>query len=559
MYNTPASSPRRARLRALALLTLFALAAATGLPGRSWARPATRLGPPPRQAATGATTAGGAAPAAAVTVDPGDRAAAIQFYLDQYVMASPPAHEWTGSVEGCVAGATSAAFQDAVARRINYFRAMAGVPAGIVFDAAMNTKAQAAALMMSANGALDHSPPASWLCYTGPGAQGAGSANLALGAYGWEAINLYMEDPGSGNSFVGHRRWVLHPPIQQMGTGDVPGTGGRWSANALVVFGGALASPAPAVREPEGFVAWPPRGYVPYTVVYPRWSFSYPGADFSAATVTMRDGDGRAVDLARQPVVNGFGLNTLVWEPSRAGSGLDGSRPAADLPFDVTLSNVGVGGQPRSFSYRVTLVDPSQPAGLSFTPAPLAENAPAGTAAGTLSASGLQGAVSFTLVAGAGDADNGRFAIDGATLRTAGPLDFEQQASYSVRVAARDEAGATVTGPAVVTIADANDPPAIRAGPLFVPVDEPFSATLVATDQDGDALELSAEGLPAWLSFQDNGDGTATLAGTAGEALLGAASFTLRARDTGGAEASATVAILVGTTRVYLPLVGHLP
>lgn len=38
-------------------------------------------------------------------------------------------------------------------------------------------------------------------------------------------------------------------------------------------------------------------GYVPYTVVYPRWSFSYAGADFSAATVTMRRASGASVAL----------------------------------------------------------------------------------------------------------------------------------------------------------------------------------------------------------------------------------------------------------------------
>ena len=50
--------------------------------------------------------------------------------------------------------------------RINYFRAMAGVGDDITFDSTYNTKAQAAALMMSANQALSHSPPADWDCFS---------------------------------------------------------------------------------------------------------------------------------------------------------------------------------------------------------------------------------------------------------------------------------------------------------------------------------------------------------------------------------------------------------
>lgn len=564
MPRTPAFSRLRRRplLRAGTLLLLIMLVVAPGLHGWSQAQPATRLAPAPRAPeGEGAALAGVAAPATALTVNPGDRADSVRFYRDQYLIASPPAYGWTGSVAGCAAGTTSAAFQAAVVQRINYFRAMAGVPADVVLDAAMSAKAQAAALIMSANGTLSHTPPAGWLCYTALGAQGAGSSNLALGVYGWDAIDLYMEDPGSGNYFVGHRRWVLHPPIQQMGTGDVPAGGGQWAANSLVVFGGARASSAPAVRELEGFVAWPPRGYVPYTVVYPRWSFSYPGADFSAATVTMRNGSGRMVDLTQRPVVDGFGQNTLVWEPSSASSGFDGSRPAADLPFDITVHNVGIGGQPLSFSYRVTIIDINlPPVGLAFAAAPLVENAPAGTAAGTLSASAPNraGAISYTLVAGPGDTDNARFNLDGATLRTNGPLDFEQQAIYSVRVQASDgRSGWTSSLALTLVVQNANDPPAIDEEPLYVPVDEPFSATLTVTDQDGDPLTLSAEGLPGWLTFQDHGDGTAAIQGTASGAQRGVGSFTLRARDTGGAETSSAITILVGTVRVYLPQVSE--
>jgi uncharacterized protein YkwD len=297
---------------------------------------------PPSRARTNPplTNANGAASLAAIlTVDPTNRATSVQFYLDHYQNAPTPNNNWSGSVAGCVPGTTSAAFQTAVAERINYFRAMGGVPAGITIDASFSTQAQAAALMMSANNSLNHTPPTTWTCYTAGGAQGAGSSNLALGMFGWDAIDGYMQDSGANNVFVGHRRWILHPQTQIMGTGDVPSSTGVSPSNALYVFDSHTFDPLPALREPDGFVAWPPRGYVPYTVVYPRWSFAYADANLSGATVTMKAANGSALSLTQQPVTNGYGLNTLVWEPDMASGGFSGSRPTQDVPFDVTVSN----------------------------------------------------------------------------------------------------------------------------------------------------------------------------------------------------------------------------
>jgi glucose uptake protein GlcU len=35
------------------------------------------------------------------------------------------------------------------------------------------------------------------------------------------------------------------------------------------------------------YVAYPPPGYVPYKLVWPRWSFAYPGANFANASVAI--------------------------------------------------------------------------------------------------------------------------------------------------------------------------------------------------------------------------------------------------------------------------------
>jgi hypothetical protein len=261
---------------------------------------------------------------------------------------------------GCQPGSTSVGFQTAVMDRVNFFRALTGLPGTIVVSdsATVRQNSQQAALMMSANNALSHSPPPGWTCYSSGGAGsngGAASANLALGAYGVQAIQLYMDDPGSGNSFVGHRRWILHPPRLSMATGDIP-SGTR--ANALYVFGATGSRPA----TPLG-VAWPSRGFVPYQVlpsISNRWSLSYPGADFSAASVDMRINGAPITVQYDSRTDNGFGDNTLVWRPDTGNTGVVYGSSGVDRSYAITVSNIG-GGAPSSISYSVTVIDGNEP------------------------------------------------------------------------------------------------------------------------------------------------------------------------------------------------------
>ena len=259
--------------------------------------------------------------------------------------------EWRGDPANCNEGEPSPEFRDAILHRINYFRAMAGIPANVHFSDEFNRKAQKAALMISVNRRLSHSPGPDWACYSSDGAQAARSSNLFLGVYAWDAISGYMTDPGDGNSFVGHRRWILYPQTQYMGTGDIPNTSGYPAANVLWVFDDNVWAPRPATR--TEFVAWPPAGYTPYQVVFPKWSFSYPNADFSGASVAMTRADGRGVALTVYTPINGFGENTLVWRPD-----IPLERPASDTQYTIRIDNVIIDGVARAFVYDVTIFDP---------------------------------------------------------------------------------------------------------------------------------------------------------------------------------------------------------
>jgi uncharacterized protein YkwD len=290
-----------------------------------------------------------------LTVNPQNRAASRAFFNTHY-LALDAAINWTGDRSDCKAGDTDLSFRDAVLLRLNYYRAMAGVPATVTFSDTYNAMDQQAALMMSVNAQLSHDPPATWTCYSADGDLAASNSNLALGLFGRNAIDAYMKDPGSGNGFVGHRRWIFYPQTQIMGTGDLPFTDG-WAANSLwVIDYDHYSDPRPPTR--EEFVAWPPPGYVPYQVVFPRWSFSYAGANFSSATVTMTQG-GAAVPVVVEALTNGYGENTLVWIPLGLGSSQSWPKPSRDTSYLVTISNIVIGTGTRTFTYQVSVFDPA--------------------------------------------------------------------------------------------------------------------------------------------------------------------------------------------------------
>ena len=335
-------------------------------------------------------------PTGPFTVNTASREESRNFFNTVYAASEGFSLGWNGDVASCARGTTTASFKDLVLTRINYFRAMAGVPAGISFNSGNNDKCQEAALMMSANNSLSHFPPTSWLCFTPEGADAADSSNLAIGNPGPDAITAYMEDFGGNNAAVGHRRWIIYPQTQIMGTGDVPETTGFNSANSTWVFDGHFSDPRPTTR--TGFVSWPPAGYVPYQVVFARWSLSYPGANFGSATITMTS-NGVSVATVKEAVSTGAGENTVVWYPSGMNPNQQQSspwpRPAADTVFQINVQNVTGSGVPASFSYTVTVIDPQVPGPDTVVPAVTGPDQPAVNQANNYTFTAVPGATGY--------------------------------------------------------------------------------------------------------------------------------------------------------------------
>ncbi|MEO0525679.1 MAG: CAP domain-containing protein [Bacteroidota bacterium] len=272
------------------------------------------------------------------------RLSAKQLYEDFYVASATTASDspWTGDEPSCNPGEIPQETKDKIQMRLSYYRQAVGLNNTIAENPTKSTKAQQAALMMNSNNNLDHFPPNSWKCFTTDGSEGAGNSLLALSRNA-EAIDAYIRDQGANNFPVGHRRWLLWPRLQEIGIGNTD------RSNAVWVLGNAGSVPA---DNPE-FIAWPPQGYTPNSLVFPRWSFSVANADFTTTSIAMKDENDQNISLSIETLDNAFGDRTIVWVPDGVTTNI-----SADTSYTVSLQNVIVDGESRNYEYEVILFDP---------------------------------------------------------------------------------------------------------------------------------------------------------------------------------------------------------
>ena len=152
----------------------------------------------------------------------------------------------------------------------------------------------------------------------------------------------------------GHRRTILDPQNVSMGSGSIPDNPGGSTTEAQYMADNPSPVDLPAR---DGFVAWPPPGFVPYQTVYGGWSFVLRGADFANATVTMSR-NGAPVGAIITSRANWAGPG-LIWLADGLTQGSSWPRPADDDKITVSVGNVIVNGAPQTFTYDVTVFDPT--------------------------------------------------------------------------------------------------------------------------------------------------------------------------------------------------------
>lgn len=305
-------------------------------------------------------------PLSGLAVDTTNRNDVISFYQNVYQASEGYASvmNWTGDHGTCSEGTVSQTFVDMVQRRVNYYRAMAGVPASVAMNTASTvvtasdpysaassvSKIEASrksALMISKNNILTHNPATTSSCFTAAAGNGSYFGNITLGTYGSGAMDAYMLEDAS-NRDAGHRRWILYTQATDFATGDVPPVGASRPSNTLYV----RQNTAELATVTPRFIPWPNAGYCPWAHATEFWSLSYPGANFSAATVAVTKG-GVAQTVSNVRKNQGFGNNAVTWQVENLAVG------GADTTYEVTVSGISGTNVPTSHTYSVTFFNPN--------------------------------------------------------------------------------------------------------------------------------------------------------------------------------------------------------
>lgn len=148
----------------------------------------------------------------------------------------------------------------------------------------------------------------------------------------------------------------------------------------------------------------------------------------------------------------------------------------------------------KAFTLPITNIN-EPPTDIALSSADVVENEPSGTTVGDFSTSDPDADNTFTyaLADGEGGSDNASFIIDGSTLKTAVPFDYEAKNSYSVRVRSTDQDGLSVEKTFVITVTDVS--PALAFHLALVRDVSTFDDP---TAGERDVLPASAEWIDEW-------------------------------------------------------------
>jgi hypothetical protein len=243
--------------------------------------------------------------------DPSARTASdvCQQWKDGHVVTTPEPMDMT--VTECNAGALKpGAIADTITR-MNMFRWLVAL-APTVDDPMHNAGAQLCANLEAwwdfSAPVSPHTPPMDTKCFTEQGAAYAGMSNIAWGSYHpANAVDQLMRDDGNETT-LGHRRWIVNPPLSPVGIGYWEKGGQYGNAECMYIFGMSGTGPDPQ------WVAVPNQGFVPIDVAQWTWSIhgNIPGLAGGEVSV-LRVDDNTPVKVTVRLLMQGYGEDALSW------------------------------------------------------------------------------------------------------------------------------------------------------------------------------------------------------------------------------------------------------
>ncbi|WP_235111743.1 putative Ig domain-containing protein [Acaryochloris sp. 'Moss Beach'] len=215
--------------------------------------------------------------------------------------------------------------------------------------------------------------------------------------------------------------------------------------------------------------------------------------------------------------------------------------------YSLRVRTTDQGGEILDKVFTVSITDVNEaPTSITLSQTQVNENSVSGTVIGELASIDPESGDTHTyeLIDDAGD----RFQIVDNQLIIAPDvlLDFETNPSHTVTIRSTDngQPPQALEQSLVITVTDVNEAPVFTSSPITnIEANQPYTYTVTTSDPENDPLTLTASNLPSWLTFVDNGDGTAAVSGTPTPADLGLHTFTLTATDDQGANSQQTVVL----------------
>ncbi len=289
-------------------------------------------------------------------------------------------------VANCKRGALKETEKQTILNEINRIRAIHGIDP-VTYDYAKDDNVQQAALMCTANGALNHQPPESWHCYTADGRDGTENSNLYIQTMG--NMNFLPESKQSIVSWMwdndtpelGHRNAIINPFVKKIAFGRVDGQpiDKTFYATSMALYYRSEYNTNISVD----YVAYPYHNYPP-NYVKKDWYLSFSAlydkqqwwnntnVDPTGATIqVIPEGSNTSLAVSDIGISKNWGSlgNAVRWKTA----GLQ-----ENVKYTVNIKNLKVNGQNKDYTYWFKLtyegtIDPP-PAPLLSTPENGTEN-----------------------------------------------------------------------------------------------------------------------------------------------------------------------------------------
>ncbi|TJY40800.1 hypothetical protein E5161_16815 [Cohnella pontilimi] len=274
--------------------------------------------------------------------------------------------------------------QDGV-NALNFYRFISGLPADLSADGDLNLKAQYGAVLLASEGNFGHTPPQPKNMtdeFYQKGYEATSTSNI-YASYGYNdhilfhSVQSYMDDSDTTNlDRVGHRRWILNPPLKKVGMGLAKGKD-EFSYTALKIFDKSRTETVD-----YHYIAYPAQGPFPVEVFEAdhAWSVSLNPKEYgklspdSVSVTVLRLSDRKTWKLGaanRNVTAKGAYFNV---ENSNYGTGPavifrpDGvGKYSAGDTYQVQIEGLkGIDGSSKRIAYTVRFMsakaDPQQPA-----------------------------------------------------------------------------------------------------------------------------------------------------------------------------------------------------